>query len=100
MAAETAGRSIRIRLGRADAAAPGTACASRPAPEEKPEPRPGAAPEAAEDHDSLLARATNEPGIKKLLYEFGARVVEIRPLDAPGDSPSSASSAGPTKESP
>jgi DNA polymerase-3 subunit gamma/tau len=40
--------------------------------------------------DSLLERAKNEPGVKQLLHEFGAQVVEIRPLPAqqeerPGD---------------
>ena len=31
----------------------------------------------------LLEKAKNEPGVKKLLREFGAQVVEIRPLDPP-----------------
>jgi hypothetical protein len=31
----------------------------------------------------LLERARQEPGIKKLLREFGAQVVDIRPLSAP-----------------
>ena len=29
----------------------------------------------------LLEQARNEPGVKKLLREFGAQVVDIRPLE-------------------
>jgi len=33
--------------------------------------------------ESLLEKAKSEPGVKKLLREFGAQVVDIRPLDPP-----------------
>jgi DNA polymerase-3 subunit gamma/tau len=34
---------------------------------------------------ALLERASQEPGVKKLLREFGAQVVDIRPLERPKD---------------
>jgi DNA polymerase-3 subunit gamma/tau len=40
----------------------------------------------------LIEQATREPGVKKLLHEFGAQVVEIRPTADPGET-------GPTEES-
>jgi DNA polymerase-3 subunit gamma/tau len=36
------------------------------------------------ERDTLLEQASNEPGVKKLLLEFGAHVVDIRPMGAPG----------------
>jgi hypothetical protein len=33
---------------------------------------------------SLIEKATSEPGVRKLLREFGAQVIDIRPLE-PGD---------------
>jgi DNA polymerase-3 subunit gamma/tau len=40
-------------------------------------------PRAVGGDAELLERATNEPGVKKLLREFGAKVVDIRPLGPP-----------------
>jgi DNA polymerase-3 subunit gamma/tau len=37
--------------------------------------------DAPQGHAGLLARAREEPGVKKLLREFGAQVVDIRPLE-------------------
>jgi DNA polymerase III gamma/tau subunit len=45
------------------------------------------------DEDKLLENARSEPGIAKLLKEFGAHVVEIRRLDAPGETEGSDSAA-------
>jgi len=38
---------------------------------------------AAGKNDGLLEKATSEPGVKKLLREFGAQVLDIRPLEPP-----------------
>ena len=48
--------------------------------------------------EGLLERARNEPGVQKLLYEFGAQVVEIRPLETPEDSAASEKDADRTEE--
>jgi len=37
--------------------------------------------------DELLEQARNEPGVKKLLREFGAQVVDIRPLEVRAPEP-------------
>lgn len=47
-----------------------------------PEPDPDA---GVSDRATLLERATGEPGVKKLLREFGAQVVDIEPLEPIGD---------------
>ena len=36
---------------------------------------------AQSGRNELLEQARNEPGVKKLLREFGAQVVDIRPLE-------------------
>jgi hypothetical protein len=51
------------------------------------------------DHRELLERARHEPGVQKLLREFGAQVVEIRPLETPSLEPE-AETLGPLEESP
>ena len=48
--------------------------------------------------DELLERAKNEPGIQKLLYEFGAQVIEISPLDSGESPPGGETESGPTEE--
>jgi hypothetical protein len=53
----------------------------------------------AGDRGSLLERAKKDPGIKKLLHDFGAQVVDIRPLDAPPDAATGDADGGPVKES-
>ena len=55
-------------------AAPPTPPPAESAPGERPH---GAQPGRSE----LLEQARNEPGVKKLLREFGAQVVDIRPLE-------------------
>jgi DNA polymerase-3 subunit gamma/tau len=57
---------------------------SRPAAAEKTAPPTrGRAPARGPGRGGLLERATTEPGVKKLLHDFGAQVVDIRPLTAP-----------------
>ena len=48
---------------------------------------------------SELERAKKDPGIEKLLHDFGAQVVDIRPLDAPQDAATGDTDTGPVKES-
>jgi DNA polymerase-3 subunit gamma/tau len=67
------------------------------APKEPPQPTPGPPrkepalrrrhPKASRSTDGeLLKKAKKDPGVKKLLHEFGAEVVEIGPLAAPEES--------------
>jgi hypothetical protein len=104
IAGETAGRPIRIRIGNASAAEVDAAVATGAPPSDKParetrEPTPERpVPKHSAGPEALLSQATNEPGIKKLLYEFGAEVVEIRPLDEGGGAPSHDTGVVPTKE--
>ena len=51
------------------------------------------------DREGLLRQATREPGVKKLLREFGAQVIDIRPLEAPRDLLPTEEGNGPAKES-
>jgi len=43
-------------------------------------PRPEHAPPGGEDKAALLSRIRSEPGVTDLLFEFGAQVVDVRPL--------------------
>jgi hypothetical protein len=45
--------------------------------------RRAGAPKKPPGDSNLLDEATSEPGVKKLLRDFGAQVVEIRPLEPP-----------------
>lgn len=54
----------------------------------------------APDRLSLLDRARSEPGVRKLLAEFGAQVVDIRPLEAARPLDPAAPDVGPPEESP
>jgi DNA polymerase-3 subunit gamma/tau len=63
------------------AAAPAETTTSAPAPA-RPQGSPGA---AAADRKQLLRQATREPGVEKLMMEFGAQVVDVSPLAAPED---------------
>jgi len=67
-ASALAGRALRARIEVGDPVAPASAGA-------------GAAPEDG-SRDELLRSAREDPGVKKLLREFGAQVLEIQPLDA------------------
>jgi len=97
-AATLLGRTVRIMIdSAADSAQPPVVADSSPKatqrqtvaakPEPKPEPKKAASREPAAKNrvkdKGLLDKAKNEPGIKKLLREFGAQVVDIRPLDPP-----------------
>ena len=89
--AETiAGRALEVRVEAGPSAkvkgtpAHGTA---KPRPEAESQEQRPARPAAASrkpvgERQSLLERAKGEPGVKKLLREFGAQVVDIRPLQA------------------
>ncbi len=54
---------------------------------------------SANARGSLLERAKKDPGIKKLLHDFGAQVVEIKPMDSPPDAVTGDADGGPVKES-
>ena len=43
-------------------------------------PRPEHAPPGDEDRAALLSRIRSEPAVAELLFEFGAQVVDVRPL--------------------
>jgi DNA polymerase III gamma/tau subunit len=91
-AATLLGRTVRVLVDKAaDSASPVAAETSPPAPQHAttpPQPskaaaRRDSAPKHKVKDKSLLDKAKNEPGVKKLLREFGAQVVDIRPLDPP-----------------
>lgn len=76
-AAAAAGTSIAIRIDAAPVGAP-----SSPAPSSRGE-REGREPPSPADEDrggSIAERARRDPGVKRLLEEFGAQIVEVRPL--------------------
>ena len=91
-AAGLLGRTVRVMIdSAADAATPPVVAESTPratqhqaaASEPKKAPRREPAAKRKVKDEGLLDKAKNEPGIKKLLREFGAQVVDIRPLDPP-----------------
>ena len=45
-------------------------------------PKPTVSRPAPAPRDELLQQARSDPGVKKLLREFGAQVVDIRPLES------------------
>jgi DNA polymerase-3 subunit gamma/tau len=99
---EVVGRRLRIRVGghdappsRTESAPPRGAAPAEPAGRavEPPEPPPEGI-----SRDELLERAKNEPGIQKLLYEFGAQVVEIGPLETPKELAGDETETGQTEE--
>ena len=87
-AQRTAGRPMRILIddGADETAAadepPAVAPAAAPAAPRRPQ-RDVGHPRGGVGDADLLERATSEPGVKKLLREFGAKVVDIRPLAPP-----------------
>jgi len=91
VAAEVAGRDITVRISDSTGSGrePGTTTEA-PRGESSSGPGGQGGEGRRRDHGdegtgtTLLERAKSEPGVKKLLLEFGAQVVEIRPLDAPG----------------
>jgi DNA polymerase-3 subunit gamma/tau len=72
-AGELAGRTVKVSIAIGDAPGPTAAKAAAPA-------SPAAPPGARITKAGLIERAKQDPGVKKLLREFGAQVVEIRPL--------------------
>jgi DNA polymerase-3 subunit gamma/tau len=95
---EALGERVEVRV---EASVPGRSAPPAGAPPRDtasavPAPRvtgaSAALPAAEEDGGvSLLERARSEPGIRRLLSEFGAQVIEIRPLRAaPSPEPASA----------
>jgi hypothetical protein len=62
-----------------------------------PEP-PRVAPASSIDYRELLEKAKHEPGVERLLREFGAQVIDIRPLDSPPAVSAEAADAGSAEE--
>jgi DNA polymerase-3 subunit gamma/tau len=73
------GRRTRVRVTNGAAAEPAV---EKPKPPPRPEKASRSAKQARKMDEDLLKRAKSEPGVKKLLHEFGAQVVKIRPLPA------------------
>ena len=71
-ASDAAGRRIDVRV----------ETGARKAAAARDEPPPPGDPGPAHDGDqaSLMERARKEPGVRKLLREFGAQIVDIKPL--------------------
>jgi len=94
-AKQTFGRPLSLRV---TAAAEGGAPAST-APSAGPKAAPSVAPEGApagspdggadETRRALTERARKDPGVSRLLSEFGAQVVDVRPLRPAEDGPAS-----------
>ena len=73
-AGEIAGRPVQVRIsvgGDAPPASPGEALPTEKAP---------APAQSRISKSDLIERAKQDPGVKKLLREFGAQVLEIRPM--------------------
>ncbi len=103
----TLGARVGVRIESA-AVVRETPTAETPPPPARP-PVPGAAetataavpsPGAETDRRSLLDSARSEPGIRRLLAEFGAQVVEIRPLEAIRQVEPAGAEAGGPEDSP
>ena len=71
--------NIRIEVAGGDPAEPAPEPPKRTTRVQAPKPTVSRPAPAA--RDELLQRARSEPGVKKLLREFGAQVVDIRPLE-------------------
>ena len=90
-AGDIAHRTVRVRLAEGDAAS-GTAPGPAPRVERQEKTAAGAdaataprnrpRPDGRTDRSALMKEATSDPGVKRLLREFGAQVVDIRPLSA------------------
>jgi DNA polymerase-3 subunit gamma/tau len=90
-AARLTGGPVRLHIGAEpvptgaeDAPHPGAASVRPPARESgtPSRERRTARPPQREPRSALLDRARQDPGVQKLLREFGAQVVDIRPLEA------------------
>jgi DNA polymerase-3 subunit gamma/tau len=82
------GRPVGVTVHAAEAP-PTTPSGPPPSRPERPARSAVASPRPPAGQGSLIDRATSEPGVSRLLREFGAQVVDIRPLD-PGTDPAPA----------
>jgi DNA polymerase-3 subunit gamma/tau len=88
-AARISGRTLRILVDTGGTEHPKPAGTVPSPPPKQPVSRTGGqarragAPKKPPGDSNLLDEATSEPGVKKLLRDFGAQVVEIRPLEPP-----------------
>jgi hypothetical protein len=71
------GRTLRILVEHEEEAETPGIAASEPAP--APAAKPARVSKGEDKHGSLVERAKGEPGVSKLLRDFGAQVVDIRP---------------------
>jgi DNA polymerase-3 subunit gamma/tau len=81
-AGSLAGRSVRVRVEVGGESVRPTV--ERPLTRRPTAPRKTEQPpkdSISSDRETLLKRATQEPGVRKLLHDFGAQVVEIQPLE-------------------
>jgi len=109
-AREVLGSDVRIRVLSHSAAVGESAktkepavapSAPRPGSGEKPRsPSHAMPPAVAADRQGLLELARREPGVQKLLHEFGAQVVDIRALDVPKNLTPEGDEASSAEESP
>jgi DNA polymerase III subunit gamma/tau len=81
MAAQTLGRPLALRVEVAIPTAPsGSASAGLPAPATVSATAPPGPSAGEESRQALTDRARKDPGVNRLLTEFGAQVVDVRPL--------------------
>lgn len=76
-AAAAAGTSIAIRIDAAPAGAPPSPAPSPRGERDRSEPP---SPAGEDRGGSIAERVRRDPGVKRLLEEFGAQIVEVRPL--------------------
>jgi DNA polymerase-3 subunit gamma/tau len=100
-AQEIAGRPFRVQVDsagdkasepappeRSHEAAPRPAPAPEPNRRMPPEADAGATGKANEENGNLMDRAKRDPGVRQLLREFGAQVIEVKPRsEQPSDKP-------------
>ena len=72
IASKTLGRPLSVRVASVDA--PIAASPVRPVAGDVPPPSP-----ASDEREPLAERARNDPGVRRLLREFGAQIVDVRP---------------------
>jgi DNA polymerase-3 subunit gamma/tau len=98
-AEDALGRRVQVRVaGAKPAAIPAPAVPRREVESAVPSDPPRVAPGPAIDYRELLEKAKHEPGVERLLREFGAQVIDIRPLDAAPSVEPEAAETGPTEE--
>ncbi|MCP3981340.1 MAG: DNA polymerase III subunit gamma/tau [bacterium] len=92
-AMQLVGRQVKVRVDNHDAPAEsaGAETGASDARRDSPKPPP-------KRRGALLEDARNEPAVRKLLHEFGAQVVDIRPLEPSRTAPEPAPDPGPMEE--